>query len=90
MAGAWFLAMLLQGAGTEPPVPPPEPPPAAEAPPPVDNESIEDRRRPGYTDPLPDAVTQDNPGAVRAPPPEAFPADQIPVPDRWRLYRVVS
>ena len=85
MAGAWFLAMLLQGAGTEPPVPPPEPPPAAEAPPPVDNESIEDRRRPGYTDPLPDAVTQDNPGAVRAPPPEAFPADQIPVPDRWRL-----
>lgn len=85
MAGAWFLAMLLQGAVTEPPVPPPEPPPAAEAPPPVDNESIENRRRPGYTDPLPDAVTQDNPGAVRAPPPEAFPADQIPVPDRWRL-----
>ena len=35
--------------------------------------------------PLPDAVTQNNPGAVRAPPPEAFPTDQIPVPDRWRL-----
>jgi len=30
-------------------------------------------------------VVQDNPGAVRAPPPEAFPQDQIPVPDRWRL-----
>ena len=34
---------------------------------------------------LPDPVDQDNPGAVRAPPPEAFPTDQIPVPDRWRL-----
>lgn len=90
MAGAWLLAVLLQGAGAEPPVPAPEPPPAAEAPPPVDNESIEDRRRPGYTDPLPDAVTQDNPGAVRAPPPEAFPADQIPVPDRWRLIETLG
>jgi hypothetical protein len=30
-------------------------------------------------------VSQDNPGALRAPPPEAFPTDQIPVPDRWRL-----
>ena len=49
-------------------------------PPPVDNESIEGRRRPGYTGPLPDAVTQNNPGAVRAPPPEAFPTDQIPIP----------
>src|SRR5690606_2516027 len=53
----------------QPAVPPEEPAPAAdEAPPPVDNESIEGRRRPGYTGPLPDAVTQDNPGAVRAPP----------------------
>ena len=30
-------------------------------------------------------TVQDNPGAVRVPPPEAFPTDQIPVPDRWRL-----
>lgn len=54
-------------------------------PPAVDNESIDGRRRPGYVDELPDRVTQTNEGAVRAPPPEAFPTDQIPVPDRWRL-----
>jgi len=47
-------------------------------------EEIE-RRRPGYNAPLPDPVVQDNPGAVRPPPPQAFPTDQIPVPDRWRL-----
>ncbi|WEK44039.1 MAG: hypothetical protein P0Y64_04190 [Candidatus Sphingomonas colombiensis] len=51
----------------------------------ADDQSIAGRRRPGYEAPLPDAVTQDNPGAVRAPPPEAFPTDQVPVPDRWRL-----
>ena len=51
----------------------------------ADDQSIEGRRRPGYEAPLPDAVTQDNPGAVRAPPPEAFPVDQVPIPDRWRL-----
>ncbi|HEX7741695.1 MAG TPA: hypothetical protein VF442_04575 [Sphingobium sp.] len=51
----------------------------------ADDQSIEGRRRPGYETPLPDAVTQDNNGAVRAPPPEAFPTDQIPIPDRWRL-----
>ncbi|MET1111373.1 MAG: hypothetical protein ABWX67_07605, partial [Allosphingosinicella sp.] len=46
----------------------------------------EGRRRPGVPQhELEDPVTQDNPGAVRAPPPEAFPTDQIPVPDRWRL-----
>jgi len=61
-----------------------------DAPPPVDNESIEGRRRPGYTGPLPDAVTQDNPGAVRAPPPEAFPTDQVPIPDRWRLVETLG
>ena len=54
-------------------------------PPAVDNESIDGRRRPGYVEDLPDRVTQTNEGAVRAPPPEAFPTDQIPVPDRWRL-----
>ena len=51
----------------------------------ADGQSIEGRRRPGYEAPLPDAVTQDNKGAVRAPPPEAFPTDQVPIPDRWRL-----
>ncbi|MCL4672547.1 MAG: hypothetical protein KJZ64_06340 [Sphingomonadaceae bacterium] len=54
-------------------------------PPMVDNESIDGRRRPGYVEELPDRITQTNEGAVRAPPPEAFPTDQIPVPDRWRL-----
>jgi hypothetical protein len=47
---------------------------------------IDGRRRPGGTQrELPDPVTQDNPGAVRAPPPEAFPTSEFPVPDRWRL-----
>lgn len=54
-------------------------------PPAVDNEIIVGRRRPDYTEPLPEEVTQTNVGAVRAPPPEAFPVDQVPVPDRWRL-----
>jgi hypothetical protein len=57
------------------------------APPPVDPELIDGRRRPDYTGPLPDAITQDNPGAVRAPPPEAFSQDQFPIPDRWRLIQ---
>jgi hypothetical protein len=49
------------------------------------------RRRPGVEQrDLPDAVTQNNPGAVRAPPPEAFPTDQIPVPDRWRLIETLG
>jgi hypothetical protein len=44
------------------------------------------RRRPGVPQSeLEEEVAQDNPGAIRAPPPEAFPVDQIPVPDRWRL-----
>ncbi|HTH28663.1 MAG TPA: hypothetical protein VL918_09365 [Sphingobium sp.] len=73
-------------AGTGDPVPPP---------PPEDWEKligqdapealIEGRRKPGYQAPLPEAVTQDNPGAIRPPPPEAFPTDQLPVPDRWRI-----
>lgn len=43
------------------------------------------RRRPGTAKPLPEKVVQDNPGAVRPPPPEAFPTSDFPVPDRWRL-----
>ncbi|WP_427964690.1 hypothetical protein [Altererythrobacter sp.] len=58
-----------------------------EAFPPVDPQIIEGRRRPDYTDPLPDRIDQTNAGAVRAPPPEAFPTDQIPIPDRWRLIQ---
>lgn len=75
--------------------------PAAEElvppPPPVDwqavmgddlvTQIIEGRRRPGYRPDLPEALTQDNVGALRPPPPEYFPGieDQLPVPDRWRL-----
>lgn len=52
----------------------------------ADNPLIEGRRRPGTPQrELPPEVEQNNPGAVRAPPPEAFPTDEIPVPDRWRL-----
>ena len=57
----------------------------AEAPPPVDPELIEGRERPGYTAPLPERIEQRNEGAIRAPPPEAFLKDQLPIPDRWRL-----
>ena len=56
----------------------------------VDPQMIDGRRRPGYVPELPDPVTQDNPGAVRAPPPQAFPTDQIPVPDRWRLIETLG
>lgn len=52
---------------------------------------LDGRRRPGVEQrDLPDAVRQDNPGAVRAPPPEAFPTDQFPVPDRWRLIQTLG
>lgn len=68
------------------------PPVAAEKPepPPLDNEVIEGRRRPDSRDTLPDPIDQNNPGAVRGPPPEAFPTDQIPLPDRWRLIETLG
>ena len=71
--------------------PPDEPAPAAPvqtmAPVDADDALLPGRRRPGAPQALPDKVTQDNPGAVRPPPPEAFPTDQFPVPDRWRLVK---
>lgn len=53
---------------------------------------IEGRRRPGYTPDLPDQMRQDNVGALRPPPPQAFPGieDQLPVPDRWRLIELLG
>src|ERR1700679_97187 len=53
--------------------------------PPSDPTVLEGRKRPGEHPAYPDEIVQTNPGAIQAPPPEAFPKDQIPVPDRWRL-----
>jgi len=50
---------------------------------------IDGRRRPGYVAELPPPVSQHNEGAVVAPPPEAFPTDQFPIPDRWRLVKAL-
>lgn len=50
---------------------------------------IDGRRRPGVQKGLPEQVTQENEGAIRPPPPEAFPVDQFPVPDRWRLVQAL-
>jgi hypothetical protein len=58
--------------------------------PPVDPEIIEGRERPGYTAPLPERIEQRNQGAIRPPPPEAFPTDQVPIPDRWRLIETLG
>ncbi|WP_420810790.1 hypothetical protein [Croceicoccus ponticola] len=56
----------------------------------VEDEMLEGRQRPGYVKPLPEQVTQHNVDAVRAPPPEAFPTDQFPIPDRWRLIETLG
>ncbi len=93
-----MLALLLALAATDTPpryeVPPddqhkPAPPPQS-APAPL--ESAEDavlhgRKRPGTQKPLPDRIDQTNIGAVHPPPPEAFPTDEFPIPDRWRLIQ---
>ncbi|WP_324828432.1 hypothetical protein [Qipengyuania zhejiangensis] len=94
MASEFLVPMALLFAAPQDVVPlddaplqqePPAETAEVDEPPPLDNEIIEGRRRPDYTAPLPDAVSQTNEGAVRAPPPEAFPVDQVPIPDRWRL-----
>ncbi|MDB5469838.1 MAG: hypothetical protein JWR84_1398 [Caulobacter sp.] len=59
--------------------------PAGEAQPQSMFEWLPWRRRPGRIETYPDRDPQENPGAVNAPPPEAFPADHFPIPDRWRL-----
>src|SRR5271163_1672732 len=46
---------------------------------------MEGRQIPGQQKTYPPPPSPNNPGAVWAPPPEAFPTDEIPVPDRWRL-----
>ena len=54
------------------------------------SQAVDDRRRPGYQPAYPAPVTQENAGAVSAPPPDAFPTDQLPVPDRWRLIEALG
>ena len=56
-----------------------------QAPPSQDPDVIAGRKRPGQQPTYPNPIVQTNPGAVYAPPPEAFPTNEIPVPDRWRL-----
>ncbi|MCY1671397.1 hypothetical protein OVA07_10290 [Novosphingobium sp. SL115] len=63
----------------------------------ADGALIDGRRRPGFNKQLPDRIDQDNPGAVGAPPPEAFydkydgdgPIGdlglEVALPDRWRI-----
>lgn len=86
--------LLLQAAPPEEaasPVAPPGESPAVQDweqdVPSVDPGIIDGRQRPGYTAPLPERIEQNNEGAIRPPPPEAFPTDQIPIPDRWRLIQ---
>ena len=65
-----------------------ETPPAGTS---ADDPLLDGRRRPGVPQrELEPEVTQTNEGALRAPPPEAFPTDQIPVPDRWRLIETLG
>ncbi len=52
---------------------------------PLDRDVIEGRERPGFNSELPDPIEQENEGAIRAPAPQAFSPDQVPIPDRWRL-----
>lgn len=51
---------------------------------------LDGRKIPGPEPAFPQGVKQENPGAVTAPPPEAFPTDEFPVPDRWRLIETLG
>ena len=71
--------------------PPAEEPESTEMPVPPSTESlIPGRERPDIRHDLPDAVSQTNPGAVRQPPPEAFPVEHMAIPDRWRLAQTLG
>ncbi len=56
-----------------------------QVPPAKDPDLLDGRARPGVPPAYPPAILQTNPGAVLAPAPDAFPTDQIGIPDRWRL-----
>jgi hypothetical protein len=90
---ATFLPIIAAAAAVPEPAPPPPEPVilsedgALDA----DETLLDGRRRPGAKKRLPDRVRQENIGAVRAPPPEAFPGDpDFPVPDRWRLAETLG
>ena len=85
-----LLPVFLMQSAVAAEAPPSAQPDEETAPPDVDSGILDGRRKPGYNLDLPDPVSQDNPGAVRAPPPEAFPTDQFPVPDRWRLIETLG
>jgi len=68
-----------------PPLPPSTAPIIEQVAPPQNPALLTGRERPGRQPSYPNLVVQTNPGAVSAPPPDAFPTDQIPIPDRWRL-----
>ncbi|MEE8438060.1 MAG: hypothetical protein V3S07_00610, partial [Micropepsaceae bacterium] len=51
---------------------------------------LDGRQQPGPETSFPPPITQENIGAVTAPPPEAFPTDEIPIPDRWRLIEALG
>ncbi len=90
---ALVVLAFQQPAGDPPPAPPPEPEEDYTQPPtpPSEEALIEGRRRPGVPQhELPDPVNQVNPGAIRSPPPEAFPAEHVAVPDRWRLIQTLG
>ena len=95
-------AEAVSTQGTEVSAPPtvsnPPPPPAGDVPAPAaplaadsDKAVLPGRRRPGVPqEQLPERVSQENRGAVRPPPPEAFPSDEFPVPDRWRILETLG
>ena len=94
-----FSPLLLMIAPLAADTPPPESPPVAADPTAPSADSgldadevlLDGRRRPGAPKSLPERIEQENRGAVRAPPPEAFPADSdFPVPDRWRLSETLG
>jgi hypothetical protein len=89
MSVAAALLALMASAGAVQEAPPPALPAPVESTeppvPPSEEALIEGRRRPDTRHDLPDPVNQLNPGAVRQPPPEAFPQEHLAVPDRWRL-----
>ncbi len=83
---ALCLAAVLAAAPARAAEPAADPAQAA-SPQPDDAEA---RRKPGEQPSYPVPTVQVNPGAVETPPPESFPTDQLPIPDRWRLIETLG